>query len=470
MTQIRTMIGDEPTQAQSLPHAPTPAIPKSNLWDAIQYLEAVLSSADGLLSARVTTAENDIASLQANKQPLDADLTAIAALTTAAYGRSLLELANAAALRTLAGLGTIATQNANGVAVTGGSITGMPDPTNASDVATKGWVEALVAVGVKRGTVRAATTGNVTISTALNSGDSIDGVTLANGDLVLVNAQSTASQNGIYVVGVTPVRSPEFDTYNEHPGALIVVQEGSTYADTAWLCTSNAGGTLNTTGITFNQLALAGALLASNNLSDLANTATARTNLGVGTGNSPQFTGLELGHASDTTVTRTGPGAIAVEGVGVALNSASLPHTVSQLELGHASDTTFARTAAGRASIEGNPILLNNTENQGPLTGGANVTPKDLGTITTGTVTVDVGDRIMQSYINNGAHALAVDTGGTGTAILLITNAASAGAITTSAFDRVLGDPFDTTNGSTFNCVIYRWGASNEILIVQKLG
>lgn len=40
----------------------------------------------------------------AGKQPLDADLTAIAALTTTAYGRSVLEAANAAALRTLAGL------------------------------------------------------------------------------------------------------------------------------------------------------------------------------------------------------------------------------------------------------------------------------------------------------------------------------------------------------------------------------
>ncbi|HEY0076830.1 MAG TPA: hypothetical protein VGB77_22290 [Abditibacteriaceae bacterium] len=39
-----------------------------------------------------------------NKQPLDADLTAIAALTTTVWGRALLELANAAALRSAAGL------------------------------------------------------------------------------------------------------------------------------------------------------------------------------------------------------------------------------------------------------------------------------------------------------------------------------------------------------------------------------
>ncbi|MBX3580849.1 MAG: hypothetical protein KF810_02995 [Rhizobiaceae bacterium] len=42
--------------------------------------------------------------------------------------------------------------------------------------------------------------------------------------------------------------------------------------------------------------------------------ATARTSLGLGTGNTPQFTGLNIGHASDTTVTRASAGRLAVEG------------------------------------------------------------------------------------------------------------------------------------------------------------
>ncbi len=49
--------------------------------------------------------------------------------------------------------------------------------------------------------------------------------------------------------------------------------------------------------------------------------ATARTSLGVGTGDSPQFTGIELGNASDTTITRASAGRIAVEGSNVLLAS-----------------------------------------------------------------------------------------------------------------------------------------------------
>ncbi|WP_294358486.1 hypothetical protein [uncultured Sphingomonas sp.] len=58
-------------------------------------------------------------------QPLDADLTAIAALTTADFGRQLLTRADAASTRTALGLGSIATQSAGSVAITGGSVVGL---------------------------------------------------------------------------------------------------------------------------------------------------------------------------------------------------------------------------------------------------------------------------------------------------------------------------------------------------------
>jgi hypothetical protein len=54
---------------------------------------------------------------------------------------------------------------------------------------------------------------------------------------------------------------------------------------------------------------------------DDADAAAQRTTLGLGTGDSPQFTAVNIGNASDTTVTRVSAGRIAVEGVNVALET-----------------------------------------------------------------------------------------------------------------------------------------------------
>lgn len=101
--------------------------------------------------------------------------------------------------------------------------------------------------------VRVATTANITIATALNNGDSLDGVTLADGDLVLVKNQSSAAENGIYVVGSSPARHGEYDAFVDYPGAVVSVQDGTANADTSWRCTSNAGGTIDSTALAFTQ-------------------------------------------------------------------------------------------------------------------------------------------------------------------------------------------------------------------------
>lgn len=135
----------------------------------------------------------------------------------------------------------------------GNKLTSVAAPVSGSDVANKSYVDA-VAEGLRpKAAVRVATTANITISTALNSGDVIDGVTLANGDRVLVKDQTAAEQNGIYVVSATPTRSTDFDSLSpidEINGALVAVQEGSSNQAKIFV-QSGQVSTLNTDPISF---------------------------------------------------------------------------------------------------------------------------------------------------------------------------------------------------------------------------
>lgn len=65
---------------------------------------------------------------------------------------------------------------------------------------------------------------------------------------------------------------------------------------------------------------------------------------------------IELGHASDTTLSRLASGKLGVEGLAVSLNSLSDVHTAGSIELGHASDTTLTRVSAGVVAVEGNTL------------------------------------------------------------------------------------------------------------------
>lgn len=197
--------------------------------------------------------------------------------------------------------------------LSGGTMTGAltlsADPSSALHAATKQYVDNLAVNVGKRGTVRAATTANITISTALNNADTLDDVTLATGDLVLVKNQSAPAENGVYVVGVSPARSSEFDTYNEHAGALIVVQEGTAGADTMWLCTSNVGGTINVTSVAFSQFTttIADNSITNAKLADVA-TATIKGRTTAGTGDPEDLTAAQAAALLPAVVGDSGSG------------------------------------------------------------------------------------------------------------------------------------------------------------------
>ena len=208
-------------------------------------------------------------------QAYDAELAAIAGLTSAANkgiqftgsgtastydlttaGKALLDDADASAQRTTLGLGTIATQNASGVSITGGSVTGLGSPSSDSDAATKIYVDNLVAGLKTRIICRVATTANIDLTADLQNGDTLDGITLVTGNKVLVKNQTTVADNGIYTVVAsgTASRNTDYDSIAELAGQIVVVQEGDTHADDLFLCTTDTSATLGVSDITFTQV------------------------------------------------------------------------------------------------------------------------------------------------------------------------------------------------------------------------
>ena len=153
------------------------------------------------------------------------------------------------------------------------TITNLADPVNSSDAATKSFVEATSqGLDVKDSCV-AATTANITISTALNNGDTLDGVSLSTNDRVLVKNQSTASENGIYVVGSSPARAADLATGADAAGFFTFVEQGTVNADNGFVCTSNKGSAVvGTNNLTIAQFSGAGQITAGDGLDKSGNT------------------------------------------------------------------------------------------------------------------------------------------------------------------------------------------------------
>jgi hypothetical protein len=130
-------------------------------------------------------------------------------------------------------------------------------PTTNGDATNKSYVDGLISAlpsAYKYRNVHAATTANITLS---NPGtDTFDGHALTSGQRLLVWQQSTASQNGIYDFNGSSsalTRSSDSDAWDELTGTLVYVDQGTTYGDKRFYCTSNTGGTLGSTSVTYVQ-------------------------------------------------------------------------------------------------------------------------------------------------------------------------------------------------------------------------
>lgn len=107
---------------------------------------------------------------------------------------------------------------------------------------------------------------------------------------------------------------------------------------------------------------------------------------------------------------------------------------------------------AGKETADANIIKSNATKT---LAAGYPTTSLDAGTKSSGTFTPDPTARLVQHAINGGAHTLAAPAA-VCTMVIEYANNASAGAITPSGFDVVLGTPPDTTDGLKYQALIVR--------------
>lgn len=135
-------------------------------------------------------------------------------------------------------------------------ITNLTDGSAAADAATYGQLVALVNGLDQKGSVRAASTANVTVASALVNASTMDGVTLATGDPVLLKDQSAPAENGLWIVAASGAasRDSRADVSAEVTGGLTVwVNEGTVNGDTQWTLTTNDAITLGSTSLTFSQ-------------------------------------------------------------------------------------------------------------------------------------------------------------------------------------------------------------------------
>lgn len=223
------------------------------------------------------------------------------------------------------------------IAMGNNPITGMSDPTNPQDGATKNYVDGKIQGIGNKFTTRASTTAPLAANTYANGTAGVgatltgnangalaaqDGVTLIAGDRLLVKDEVADLGNGIYVVtqvgsGGAPyilTRATDADSSTSTPAKIapdifVFVSEGTNLADTGWVLSSNAPITMGTTGLDFSQFSSAGTILAGQNLVKVGNTisfAALTANRALVTGGSgfpvaAATTDTQIGYLSTTT-------------------------------------------------------------------------------------------------------------------------------------------------------------------------
>lgn len=165
-------------------------------------------------------------------------------------------------------VGTLVERDGSGIiSVSQITITGIP--VNPTDAATKSYVDNLVQGLKTKLPARAISTSDISLTGA----QTIDGISLVVGDRVLVTGQTTDSENGIYEVATGAwSRTNDLNTDDEAANVYLFIEEGSSNADTGWVCTSNSSAdVVGTDDLEFVKFSSAGVIEAGQGLTKVGN-------------------------------------------------------------------------------------------------------------------------------------------------------------------------------------------------------
>ena len=226
-------------------------------------------------------------------------------------------------------------------------IVNVATPVNDTDAANKAYVDAARTGLDVKGSVKVATTANITLSGT----QTIDGVALSVGDRVLVKNQTTGSENGIYVVASSGwSRATDADENAEvTSGMFTFVEQGSVNSDTGFVLTTDGAITVGSTSLDFTLFSASGTLIAGDGLSKNGDT-------------------LEVNVAN---------------GLQIASDNVELASSVAGDGLTFSSGVIDVVGTSNRIDVSANAIDISTS-----YVGQATITT--LGTITTGTWTADV--------------------------------------------------------------------------------
>lgn len=189
----------------------------------------------------------------------------------------------------VAGLGTMATQNANAVAITGGSITGLPTPSASSDAATKGYVDNAATGIVPETAVKYATAAILPNTPTYNNGAAgvgakltaganttltVDGNVVNLNERVLVKDQADPTQNGCYSLttagGGVPwvlTRCTDWDAPAElKTNSYFLALAGTANPGSGWTLTTAQPISVGSTALIFSQFSASAAYTSGTGL------------------------------------------------------------------------------------------------------------------------------------------------------------------------------------------------------------